>query len=171
MKTPMTHLMCCLALGSAALLFSHPVKAQTSQQDKDFLKTASQANVDEIKMAELAEKKAADPDVRGFARLMVKDHTTLGGKVAPFASDWGLTAPTTMDADHQEEWNKLDKMHGKEFDKRFIDDMVKDHEQAYDLFHKEVLDTQDMKFKPVIEEGQSMVVAHLNMAKSLQGKL
>jgi len=163
--------MCCLALGSAVLLVSHPARAQADQQDKDFLKTASQANVDEIKMAELAEKRAADPDVRGFARLMVKDHETLGDKVAPFASNWDLTPPTTMDADHQEEWNKLDKMRGKDFDKRFIDDMVKDHEQAYDLFHKEVLDTHDQQFKPVVEEGQSMVVAHLNMAKSLQSKL
>lgn len=166
-----TAMMCCLTLGCAAFAFSHTANAQADQQDKDFLKTASQANVDEIKMAELAEKKAENPDVRGFARLMVKDHETLGDKVAPFAGDWGLTAPTTMDADHQEEWNKLDKMRGKDFDKRFIDDMVKDHEQAYDLFHKEVLDTHDQKFKSVIEEGQSMVVAHLNMAKSLQGKL
>lgn len=170
MKNRITHLMCCLTIGSAALLFAHPARAQADQQDKDFLTKAMQSNVDEIKMAELAERKG-DKSVSGFAHVLVDDHTTLGHKVEPYAQKWGLTAPTAMDAEHQKEYDKLEHMSQKEFDKTFIDDMVKDHEDAYDLFHKEIMDTHDNDFRGVVEEGQSMIVAHLNMAKAMQGNM
>jgi putative membrane protein len=162
--------MCCAALGLVALLATTKANAATDQ-DKQFLTTASQANVDEIKLSELAEHKATDPAVKAFAHKMVVDHEALGRKMKPFATSWGLTAPTTMDSDHQDEWNKLNGMSGHDFDKEYMDAMVKDHDQAYDLFSKEVDETQDAKFKATVESAKSVIAAHKNMAHDLQGKL
>jgi putative membrane protein len=165
-----TYLMCCVVLGFTAFLATSKANAATDQ-DKQFLAKASQANVDEIKLGELAEHKATDPAVKAFAHKMVVDHTALGRKMKPFATEWGLTVPTTMDSDHQDEWNKLNGLSGHDFDKEYIDAMVKDHDQAYDLFNDEVNSTQDAKFKVAVEHGKSVIAAHKNMAHNLQGKL
>ena len=166
-----TYAMCCAALGFAALLATTKAKAQATDQDKQFLTTVSQGNLNEIKLSELAEHKATDPAVKSFAHKMVVEHEALGRKMKPFAVKWGLTAPTSMDSDHQQEADKLNGLSGHDFDKEYIDAMVKDHDGAYDLFDKEANDTKDARFKATVEQGKSTVAAHKNMAHDLQGKL
>jgi putative membrane protein len=164
------YLMCCGVLGVTALGVTATAQGP-SDQDKQFLTTASQSNVDEIKLSELAEHKATNPQVKAFARKMVTDHEALGRKMKPFATAWGLTPPTTLDSDHQQEYDKLNGLSGHDFDKEYMDCMVKDHDQAYDLFNKEVNDTQDAKFKTAVEHGKSVIAAHKNLAHDLDGKL
>jgi putative membrane protein len=164
-------MMCCLTLGSAAFAFSHTAKAQATDQDKQFLTTASQGNYDEIQLGKLAEQKATNPDVKAFGRRMVTDHTRLGEKMKPFATEWGLTAPTGLSPDAQKEYDKLSGLSGTDFDKEYIDDMVSDHTKVLDDFTKEVNDTHDAKFKTAVEQGKSVIAAHKNMAYNLQKKM
>src|ERR1700749_2114823 len=96
------YLMCCLAIGSAAMMFTHPAKAQATDDDKKFLAEASQGNYDEIQLGKLAEK------------------------MKPYATEWGLAAPTGLSPDAQKEYDKLQGMSGTDFDKEYISDMVTD---------------------------------------------
>ena len=45
-----TYLMCCLAIGSAAIIFTPTTKAQATDDDKKFLTNASQGSYDEIQL-------------------------------------------------------------------------------------------------------------------------
>lgn len=166
-----TYIMCCLMLGCAAVAFSHTAKAQASDQDKQFLTDASQGNYDEIQLAKLAEQKATNPDVKTFAHRMVTDHTRLGKKMQPFATEWGLSAPTGLSSDAQKAYDDLNGRSGSDFDKKYIDDMVSDHTKVLDAFTKEVNDTHDAKFKTAVEQGKSVVAAHKNMAYDLKKKM
>jgi len=61
-----------LVLGS---LMTISVTAQApSDDDKKFLATAAQSDVNEIKLSELAEQKATNPAVKAFATKMVAEH-------------------------------------------------------------------------------------------------
>lgn len=166
----MNKVMCGAMLGCAMLLVSAQAKAQSSQ-DKTFLATASQANVDEIAMSKLAEDKATNPEVRDFAELMVKQHTELGNDVKPFADKWGVTCATEPDAAHREEMERLKELSGAKFDKAYMNDMEKDHTKALKLFTNEVKYAKDPQFKVTVEKGKSMVAAHKNMAYALDAKL
>ena len=166
-----TYMMCCLTIGSAAFAFSHTAKAQASDQDKQFLTDASQGNYDEIHLAKLAEQKATNPAVKTFARRMVTDHTKLDVKMKPFATEWGLSAPTGLSSDAQKAYDKLNGLSGNDFDKEYMDDMVSDHTKVLDAFTKEVNDTHDAKFKAAVEQGKSVVASHKNMAYDLKKKL
>lgn len=165
------YLMCCMTLGSVALVVPSHVKAQATDQDKQFLTTASQGNYDEIQLGKLAEEKATNPAVKNFGRKMVTDHTRLTEKMKPFATDWNITAPTALSEDAQKEYDKLKGLSGKDFDKEYIDDMVSDHGKDLDAFTKEVKDTKDTKFKVAVEQGKSVVAAHKNMAYDLKKKM
>lgn len=168
--TSMTKLTCCAMLGCAAMLL--PSKARAADDnDKKFLATASQANVDEIKLSELAEQKATNPAVKAFAEKMVTEHKQIGASMKPFAESWGMTPPDSMDADHQKEWDKLNGMSGADFDKEYIDQMVTDHTKALDLFTTEAKDSKDAKFKAAVIKAKTKVAAHKNMAYDLKKKL
>ena len=168
--TSMTKLTCCAMLSCAAMLL--PTKAKAADDnDKKFLATASQADVNEIKLSELAEEKATNPDVKAFARKMVTEHKAMSASMKPFADSWGLTPPDGPDADHQKEWDKLNGMSGKDFDKEYMDQMVTDHGKALSAFTSEAKDTKDLKFRAAVIKAKTAVAAHKNMAYDLKKKL
>lgn len=164
-------LVCIATLGCAGLAISLSARAAVTDQDKQFLAKASQGGYDEIQLSKLAETKATNPQVKAFAHKMVVEHTALGERMQPFAQAWGLSAPMSLDPDHQAEYDKLNGLSGMDFDKEYMNVMVKDHHGALDLFNEEAKTTTDMKFKPAVLHGQSVVAAHTHMADSLYAKL
>jgi len=163
-------LLICSSVLSGAMT-TQMVKAQDNNQDKQFLQKASQGDANEIKLSQLAERKAASPDVREFAKTMVAQHTQLENSMKPYADQWGLVSAKDLDADHQKEYDKLSKLSGKAFDKEYIDAMDKDHHEAEDLFTSEIEATTDQDFKKAVMDGKSAVVAHTNMADDLKTKV
>ena len=166
-----TKLACIAALGCAGLAISLSARAEVTDQDKQFLTKASQGGYDEIQLSKLAEGKATNPQVKAFAHKMVVEHTALAAHMQPFAQAWGLSAPMSMDADHQAEYDKLNRLSGPDFDKEYMNVMEKDHHGALDLFNHEAQSTTDAKFKVAVLHGQSVVAAHTHMADSLGAKL
>ena len=90
----------------AVLSMATKVNGQ-SDDDKKFLANAAQSDVNEIKLSQLAEEKATNPDVKAFAQKMVAEHNKMSMSMQPFAASWGVTPPINMDADHQKEYDKL----------------------------------------------------------------
>ena len=166
----LTKVMGCALLTGAALLTTSTAKAQTDD-DKKFLATAAQSDVNEIKLSQLAEEKATDPAVKAFAHKMVVEHTRMSASMKPFADSWGVTLPAGLDDDHQKEYDKLNGLSGADFDKEYIDQMVTDHTKALRAFTSEANDTKDVKFRATVLKGKTMVAAHKNMAYDLKKKL
>jgi putative membrane protein len=167
----MTKLLCFTTLGCATVALSVSARAEVTDQDKQFLTTASQGNMAEIKLSELAETKATNPQVKAFAHKMVVDHKALGMKMKPFVDAWGITPPNGLDSDHQAIYDKLSGLSGADFDKEYIAAMDKDHHETLDMFNHEAQTTTDMKFKSAVMKGQSVVSAHTHMADELNAKM
>jgi len=156
---------------SGLLLLLPAVGQAADDNDKKFLATAAQSDVNEIKLSELAIQKASEPTVKAFARRMRTEHKAMTASMKPFAESWGLVSPSDLDDDHKKEWSKLDGLTGKDFDKEYIDAMVSDHAKALDAFTSEAKDTKDAKFRAAVLKGKTRVAAHKNMAYDLKKKL
>jgi len=161
----------CAIVGGTIVLMTANVQAQTSDDDKQFLAKAAQSDVNEIKLSQLAEKKASNPAVKAFAKKMVSEHDKLSASMKPFADSWGITSPTDLDDDHKQEYSKLSGLSGADFDKEYMEQMASDHSKALDAFTSEAKDTKDAKFKAVVLKGKTVVAAHKNMAYDLEKKL
>jgi putative membrane protein len=157
--------------GMSPILWSSSAKADTADQDKQFLATAAQSDVNEIKLSQLAETKASAPNVKSFAHKMVADHKKLETKMKPYAMAWGITPPTDLDGDHKDEYAKLNGLSGSDFDKEYMRAMAEDHSKALDAFSKEADTTDNPKFKATVTQGKAVVAAHKNMADDLKGKM
>jgi putative membrane protein len=158
-----------ICLGVALTVTSSAYAADDS--DKKFLAMASQSDVNEIALSQLAQQKATNPAVKAFAGKMVTEHKMMTASMKPFAESWGLTPPAGPDSDHQKAIDKLNGLNGKDFDKEYIDDMVSDHAKALDAFTSEAKDTKDLKFRAAVIKGKTHVAAHKNMAYDLKKKL
>lgn len=160
----------CALIGTAILLIGVSAKAQ-SDDDKKFIAKAAQSNLNEIKLSQLAEQKATNPDVKTFARKMVVEHHKIGNSLKPFLEAWNVTPATNLDDDGQKAYDKLNGLSGADFDKQYMDQMVSDHAKVLDDFTSEAKDTKDAKFRSVILRDKTMIAAHKNMAYDLKKKL
>ena len=166
-------MICVTVLGCASLVGVASARAQMqpTDQDKQFLTTASQSDYNEMAFSKLALQKSDNPQVKAFAQKMITDHTRLEEQMKPFADKWGLTPATSLGPDHQQKYDQLQSLSGGDFNKQYMSDMTTDHQTALDAFKSEESSTQLPKFKTAVAKGEKVVAHHLEMAKNEDGKL
>jgi putative membrane protein len=142
----------------------------TAHQDTKFLEEANQGNVDEIELAQLALKKSNNDDVKNFAQRMIHDHNMLIENLKPFANEAGKEAPSHPSVATEAEKVKLDLLSGDSFDKAYIKAMVEDHHKDLEAFRAEVKSTGYPAFKTAVEQGEQVVLEHLEMINQIAKK-
>jgi len=165
-----TKLVCALLVGCGAVLGAVRASAQVDA-DKMFLIKASQSDLAEIQQSQLALNKSTTPHVKAFAQKMISDHNMLEATMKPFADKDGVTPATTLDPDHQAEYDKLKGLSGGDFDKEYIRSMDMDHHMALAAFDTELEATQDPDMKKMVSSGRKVVSAHTKMADRLSTKM
>jgi putative membrane protein len=139
----------------------------TGTGDQHFVDKAASAGMAEVKLGQVAIQNAINPMVRQFAEQMVRDHLRANRELMSLASRKGITVPRTMDQKHQECMNKLMKSKGNDFDRQYVDAMVKDHKEAVSLFKKQSEDGRDSDLKAFAANTLPTLKHHLQMAQEL----
>jgi putative membrane protein len=75
-----------------------------------------------------------------------------------------------MDAAHRAAADRLTQMNGAAFDRAFMRQVVKDHEQAVSLFEAEAKHGQDKDLKDFAKKALPTLKDHLKMARDLAGE-
>ena len=118
------------------------------EKDAEFAVDATDAGLFEVQLATLAKKKAYSARVKEFADMMIADHTKANDELRDLAGKKGIALPDVMCEDCQKKYYDLDqKTTGEEFDKEYMDLMVKDHKDAIDQFEDEAKGGNDGEMK------------------------
>jgi putative membrane protein len=158
-----------LALSSAAVCFA--ADAMVKKADKSFMKDAYQAGLAEIKFAELAGGKTANPDVKAFAAQMATDHAKANDELKALADTKKVELPTDPSLIAQGKLKLADAKSGADFDKAYAADMVSDHEKVVAEFEKESSKAVDPDVKAFATKTLPVLQGHLSMAQDLQNKV
>ena len=145
-------------------------KTSMSKQDAKLLEDLARANMAEVALGKLAEQKAASDDVKKFGKHMVDDHSKMldqGGKIAKSKN---VQPPSGPDKKQQASHKKLEGLSGEQFDRAFMEQMVKDHEQALKLVNQAAQNARDPELKAMAKEAAPEVQEHLKMARELSSK-
>jgi putative membrane protein len=112
--------------GTAATL----ARASSADDDRAFVEKMGQVNTAEMKLGQLAAQRAANAEVKQFARRMVTDHEKANAELKQIAAKMAVQIPTALDAQHQELHDRLSKLKGAEFDKEYMKAMVDGHQEV-----------------------------------------
>jgi putative membrane protein len=85
--------------------------------------------------------------VKDFAAMMMKDHMAASEELKAIAARKNITLPTTLGKDEQEDVDEMAKLTGAEFDKKYVDAMVEDHEDDVKLFLEASIAGEDPDLK------------------------
>jgi len=137
--------------------------------DSSWLVMASEANLAEVDAGKLAQSKAASTEIRQFAQQMVEDHTKSNQELTDLAQKKGITLPTRADEKHRKSTADLADLSGLEFDRKYADMMVSEHEKAVALFESHSNST-DSDVKAFVDKTLPTLRHHLQMARDLKPK-
>lgn len=140
-----------------------PAPATLSAKDKSFMKEAAQGGMSEVEMGKMAQQKGKSADVKKFGSTMVTDHTKAGNELMAIAKKKGV--------DLSKEKAKMMKLNDANFDKEYINAMVKDHQEDLAAFQGEAKNGSDADVKAFASKTSAMIKKHLDMAKAAQAKL
>ena len=124
-----------------------PPESNISHRAKEFLKEAAQANQTEIAMANAAEGKTQNAQVKELAHMMRTDHEQNYAQVQTLAQAHGITLDASLDMLNQHEVNRLQKVHDADFDKDYTKVMLKDHVKCIKRFEKAGADIEEQDVK------------------------
>ncbi len=159
-------------LVSSPMLYAQDNNASASMAaDKNFVMLADEGNTAEITASQIALKKSKNPDVIAYAKQMITDHMKLRSDMAPFATMLGVTTPQPLNPTHKAEDQRLSQLSGEKFDKEYIKNMDTDHHKTLGMFNNEIATTSNADLKTAVQQGQTVVAQHTDMADQMAGKM
>ena len=136
-----------------------------AKSDAKFIENAAKGGLAEVEMGKLAQQQAADPAVKDFGARMVKDHSAANDKLKPIADAKSITLPSSLDRSHRKDYDKLAKKSGADFDKAYMDHMLKDHKKDVKEFEKEAKSGKDADIKGFASDTLPTLEEHLRLAQ------
>jgi putative membrane protein len=132
------------------------------EKDADFVADAVAANLAEIKMAQLAQQRSTNSEVKDIAKMLEKDHTMVLGELKTLAQQKAITIPSEPKDDAKDKWQKLnDEKDMKDFDRKWLETMEDSHEKSISKFEKRADKGTDADIKAFA----SKTLPHLRMHK------
>ena len=142
-----------------------PGNAQLSADDRKFLQDAAIGGIEEVELGKMAVQKAAADQVRQLGQRIAGDHTQGNEQLQSLAQAKGLSLPPRLDAKHQKEVDRLQKLSGAEFDRAYIKLMVEDHQKDIREFRRIVEHGADADVKSFAAATLPKLHDHLAIAR------
>jgi putative membrane protein len=161
----MVFLLVCAAIGCSAL-FVFAAQA-ISSGDQKFFKEAASGGMMEVELGQMAQQKAQATSVKDFGTRMVTDHSKANDELKALAQQKNLQIPTELDHKNRSMVDKLSKLSGPDFDKKYMKMMVKDHEKDVKEFQKATKKVKDADLNAWAAKTLPTLEQHLQQAKEV----
>lgn len=139
--------------------------------DGKMMREIAQSDLAEVAAGKLGASKAHSAEVRKYAQHMVDDHGKHLAGLRRMAKAKGAELPSAPAKKHDDAMKKLEQVSGAEFDKAFMTQMVKDHEDALKLVQDTAKNAKDKQLKADAEKTAPVIQNHLEMAKKIASAL
>lgn len=139
--------------------------------DPTFMKSAAHSDQNEIQLSKLVLEKGATGMAKTHADMMITDHTKSTADLKAIATKKNVTLPTDMDAEHKAIADQMRKLSGKELEKKFMDQMVTDHQKTLNTMAAHKAMTQDTDLQTFITKTTPVIEKHLTMSKDHNGMM
>lgn len=160
-----------LAFGAMALLSMLTFGCASDSDSEHFAKEAAQGGMAEVQIGRLASERASNPAVKQFGQQMVEDHTKAGSELTQVAARKNIQLPGDLKSEDKSEQDKLSKLSGADFDKEYVDFMVKDHEHDVEDFQEQANKGNDADVKAFASKTLPVLQHHLQMIRDIKSKM
>ena len=141
--------------------------APLNAEDMNFVQNAAASGLSEVQEGQLAQSKG-NVAVRQIGERMVTDHTKVNGQLAALAQTKGITVPTSVTNTQAAQEAQLKEISGASFNRAYLHDQLRAHEQAIKLFQTEAQSGTDPDLKNFASATLPTLQEHLRMIEAAQ---
>lgn len=161
-----------LSIGTPAAAQAGPGKLD----DATIVAIFDVANTADIETGALAAKQGASKEVRAMGVRLRDDHTMVRQQGRDLAKKLGVTPtppnPNTYAQDHRKAMATLEKLHGADFDRAFLDHEIAFHQAVIDAINQTLLPAiTNAEVKALVEKVVPAFQSHLAMAQATRKQL
>jgi putative membrane protein len=142
-----------------------------SKSDQRYFADLAKANLAEIEAGKLALDKASSEAVKSYAKHMVEEHNNMLEEQRAMGQKRRAAMPSAPDDKQKRAFDKLRKLSGAEFDRAYMEQMVKDHEDAVKLVKDIASKADDPAFKAAGQKAVPEIEQHLATAKQVASQV
>lgn len=170
-----------LGITLIGMLAANPLFAKSTESTKKItpaeigtLATIAAIDKNEILVSVVAVNKKTDAGVTDFAKMMIDQHGSNLTQILEMANKMHAIPlmggeAKTLTLDGKKAMVKLGGLEGNQFDKAYVNAMVKGHQAALNLIDHQLMKTaKSQKIKQFLTDTRAVVAEHLEHAKKLQ---
>ncbi len=143
-------------------------RRNSGDADRDFVADAVEANAKEIKALKLGQERGGS-QVKEAAGMMLTDHFQMGEQMRSYITSKSMALEDVDTNRIDDDYNFDDT--GNDFDRKWAEEMVEDHEDVIDLFEDAEDDVKDPELKSMITAALPKLRAHLEHSRQLRDQL
>lgn len=142
-----------------------------AEKDADFVEEVVAANYAEIKLAELANQRSRNTEVKQIAQKLQTDHSGALNELKTFAQAKSISVPVEETDESKKKIEKFTDESGDDFDKKWCKEMIDKHEDTIDKFEKRMDKTEDADLKAWIDKTLPTLRSHYDQLKACNEKI
>ncbi len=144
--------------------------AAVKRSDKSFIEDAYKDGLGEVQLGEMAQRKTGNAEVKALATRLVTDHKAANEELKALAASKKVELATEPGMMADGKFKKLDGKTGDDFERSFVEAVVKDHKDDIQTFEKKANDAEDPDVKAFAAKTLPALKSHLAMAEAIWNK-
>lgn len=145
--------------------------AGQTQKDAEFTYEAVASSYGEIKLAELANQRSRNNEVKNLAKMLLTDHTAALNELKTIAQAKAISIPVEERETAEKKIDNLADKSGEEFDKKWTGEMLDMHKETINKFENRLDATEDAELKAYISKTLPVLKKHRDELEALDEKL
>jgi putative membrane protein len=136
-------------------------------KDREFVKDIDADHNLEIRLGQLAERRARNESVKQFGRRMVDDHTGLKERWTTTITNSGMKFKSGMGPRHKSKLDRLEKLSGRKFDREYMTLVAQNHQDYLNYLRKEGRAAKSATVRQLVNRDIPMFEQHIRQAKQI----
>lgn len=120
---------------------------KAAEKDAQFVVDVVTSNYGELKLAQLAQKKSSNKEIKNVAKMLETDHSAVLNDLKTLASNKGITIPTEESGQAKDKLKDLSDDKASEFDKEWCETLMDNHKNSISKFENAANDLSDPDLK------------------------
>ena len=134
---------------------------------ESFIKHAAMGGQLEVQIAQMAQQKAQNQQVKQLGQTLVQDHQQANQRLMQIAQQKNIQLDRQLDGKHQEQLTKFRNASGAEFDKEFVKHTVQHHKKSIQKFEQASKKFSDQpELQSWVQQTLPALQKHLQMAQA-----
>jgi len=134
--------------------------------DQNFVDRAALGTGTEVELGRLGRTRAVSPAVRAFADRIIADHRQAHARLTRLERSIHMAAMSVAPPA-----NQLANLSGPQFERAFMADQIKNHQEAIQLFQAEAQGGQDPRLRKYASDMLPMLYRNLQDAQAIAARL